>query len=122
MITLTNPIAVTTILGSAGKTNYDRLDLLSINYDVANKNLQGQCALIASGSPQATPIPGAFNIPTTGSAILTLSIPTLPFYASLALTSGQQAAVQGWITAAQNQVEAGLVSVAVVTGTQSPGS
>ena len=122
MITLTNPIQVTTVLGSTGKTSYDRLDLTTINYDVVNKNLSGQCVLLASGSPQAQTIQGNYNVPTTGSAILTVTIPTLPFYASIALTSPQQAVVQGWVTAAQNTVEAGLVSIGVVAGAQTPGS
>lgn len=122
MITLTNPIPVTTVLGSAGKTNYDRLDITSLTYDVINKNITGQCALLVSTNAAATPILGTFSIPTTGTAVLSLAIPTLPFYASLALTGPQQATVQGWIQTAQNTVEAGLVAVAVITGTQSTGS
>lgn len=122
MITLTTPIQVTAVLGSAGKTNYDRLNLTTIVYDVTNKNINGSCSLLATGAPAAAAIPGSYSIPTTGAAILTISIPTLLYAASLALTTAQQAAVQGWIGAAQNTVEAGLVSVNVVAGVQSAGS
>ena len=122
MITLTNPVAVTTTLGASTKTNYDRLDLTSISMDVLNKNITGQCQLVASGTPGAAVIQGSYSIPTTGGAIMTVTIPSLPFYAQIALTSGQQAVVQGWISSTQNTVEAGIVSVAVVAGTQSSGT
>lgn len=121
MITLTTPAKVATVLGSSALTNYDRLDLITIHYDVLNKAISGQCQLVASGNAQATAIQGSFSIPTSGQAILTISIPTLPFYASIALTSAQQATVAGWIASAQNTVEAGLVSVGVAAGTQSAG-
>ncbi len=121
MITLTNTIPVTTVLGSGSKAAYDRLDIVTIHYDVIGKSVTGQCQLVSSAIAQAAPIQGVYSIPTSGQAILTVTIPTLPFYASVALTSPQQAVVQGWITSAQNTVEAGLISVAVVTGTQAPG-
>jgi len=121
MITLTTSKAVTTVLGSASTTSYDRMNLVTIHYDVVNKNISGQCQLSSSAAPTATPIVGQYNIPTTGTAVMTVSIPNIPFYASIALTTPQQVAVAGWITTAQNTVEAGFVSVAVVAGVQSTG-
>lgn len=121
MITLTNVRPVTTVLGSASQTNYDRLDVISIFMDVVNKNISGTCQLLSSGSPQAKPIPGTYSIPTSGSAVLDVEVPSLPFYATIPLTSPQQATVQGWIASTQNLIESGLVSVGVVAGTQAAG-
>jgi hypothetical protein len=121
MITLTNPAKVSTVLGSAALTNYDRLDLLTIVMDVANKSISGQCQLVSSGTPTATPIIGSYSIPTTGSAQLAISIPNIPFFATLPLTSAQQATVQNWVQTTQNTIESGLVAVGVVAGVQSTG-
>lgn len=122
MITLTNPATVTTTLGSSTKTNYDRLDIITIFMDVINKNISGNCQLISSGTPGAAAITGTYSIPTSGSAIMSVTIPSLPFYAQLALTSGNQTTVQGWIASTQNTIESGLIGVGVVAGTQSSGT
>jgi hypothetical protein len=122
MITLTNTIPVTTVLGSTNKTAYDRLRLTSIVYDVTNKSISGSCEIVVSTNAQAQAIQGSYTIPTTGAAILQVTIPSLPFYASLPLTTAQQATVAGWVQTAQNQVEGGLVAVGVIAGVQSAGS
>jgi hypothetical protein len=121
MITLATPSTVPTTLGGTGKTNYDRLDITTLMFDVVNKTVSGQCQLLSSADPQAAPISGSYNIPTTGTAPLNVAIPSLGFFASLTPTTAQQATVQSWIQAAQTQVEAGLVALAVVAGVQSPG-
>lgn len=121
MITLTTQIPVKTVLGAAGNTNYDRLNILTLLYDVVNKSISGQCQLMVSTNSAATPIIGSYNIPTSGQAILTISIPNLPYFGSVALTSPQQAIVQGWVQSAQNTLEAGFVSVGVISGVQATG-
>ena len=119
MITLTNPIQVPTVLGSATKTSYDKLVMSMINYDVPAKVITGQCLLTATGNPAAMPIQGTFNIPSAGT--LTISIPSLSFYASAILSAPQTAAVQGWITAGQNSIEAGLLAIGLASGVQANG-
>lgn len=120
MITLTNPIQVTTVLGSTSKTNYDKLDLTMLTYDVIGQQIVGSCRLSSSSASAATNIEGSFSIPASGGP-LTISIPNLPFFAALSLNSDQQAVVRDWITTAQNNVEGGLVGVGVVQGAQSTG-
>lgn len=122
MITLTTTIPVRTVLGSASNTNYDRLDVVSVNFDVINQGLSGTCQLVCSTVPSATPILGSYTIPTHGSATLQMSIPNISFFATLALTTGQQTTVQSWVSNAQNTVESGLLGVGVITGTQSAGT
>lgn len=95
--------------------------LTTINYDVANKGISGACELVVSSNANAQAITGFYEIPTTGQAVLKVTMPSIPFYAALPLTSGQQATVQGLVTAAQNQIEGGLVSLGVVAGVQSAG-
>lgn len=119
MITLTNPIPVTTVLGSTGKTNYDRLILSMFTYDLAAKNISGHCSLTASGNANAAPIQGTFNIPSSGT--VTVTIPSLPFYASIVLTAPQTAVVLGWMASGQNAIEAGLVAIGLAAGLQSAG-
>lgn len=120
MITLTTPLQVITTLGSSSRSLYDRLELVTIGMDVINKNINGTCQLVAStgGVP---PIPGTYNMPTSGSAVMTISIPNALYFAEVTLTSTQQSTVQGWISSAQNNVEAGLISLGVVAGTQATG-
>ena len=120
MITLTDPLQVITTIGSGSRALYDRLELASIAIDVINKNITGTCQLVAStgGVP---PIPGTYNIPTSGAALMTISIPNALYFAEVPLTSTQQSTVQGWINTAQNNVEAGLIALGVAAGTQTPG-
>jgi hypothetical protein len=121
MIRLTNPIPVNTVLGSSSKTNYDTIELVSLNYDVVSQTIGGTCRVVCSGTPTAAPILGSYFIPTANGLAMSVSVPTLPFYAQILLDAAQQAVVQGWIQAAQNTVEAGLVAVGVVAGTQPNG-
>ena len=119
MITLTTPAQIATVLGSASKTNYDRMDVTTINYDVLNQNISGSCRIYSSVSPSSQTVFGNYSISAAGQ--VQVSIPNLPFFASISLTAPQTTVVQGWISDAQNNVEGGLTSIGVVSGTQSSG-
>lgn len=118
MITLTNSVQVTTTLGSASKTAYDKLSLLTMHYEIGAMTITGACKLFSSAAPSALDIQGSYSIDSvTGK--LTVSIPNLPFFASLTLSAGQKTTVQGWITSAQASIEGGMVTVGVIQGVQS---
>jgi hypothetical protein len=119
MITLTTAMQVLTAIGSGTTTPYGRLDVVSITYDVTNKQVSGSLQLIAPGNPAAAPIPGSFSISSTG--VLQVTMQSLGFYGTAQLTAPQLTAMQGWITSAQNSVEGGLISIGVVAGTQTAG-
>lgn len=121
MITLTTPAQLATVLGGTTKTNYDRFEITAIAYDLIAQSVSGMCRLVCSGNASAAPVPGSFFIPVANGLLMTVSLPTLPFLASITLTPAEQVAVQGWITAAQNTVEQGIVAVGAVTGTQASG-
>jgi hypothetical protein len=50
-----------------------------------------------------------------------IAVPALNLSNMVPLTSAEQTTVQGWITALQNNIEAGLVSLALIAGAQSGG-
>jgi hypothetical protein len=50
-----------------------------------------------------------------------IAVPALNLSNVVPLTSAEQTTVQGWITALQNNIEAGLVSLALIAGAQSGG-
>lgn len=121
MITLTTSEKITTVIGSAAQTTYDRFELTSITMDILGQVISGSCRLVSSGTPTAQAIQGSYAIPTTGSAQLQVSFPTASIFTQVALSPAQTAVVLGWITAAQNNIEGGLISVGAAAGVQAPG-
>ena len=121
MITLTTPKAVNSVLGGAATIAYDRLVLSPFTMNPVDKTIAGTVRLSASGNPEMPTIQGQFTIllvPKT----LEIIIDRLDFYRKITLPDPQVATVQGWINSSQNSIEAGLISVGVVAGTQQTGT
>lgn len=122
MITLTTPIQVPSTLGSSATTAYNKLRIVSANADPVSQGINAQVQLMVSSNAVAPIIYGTLSIVTTGGGpVCNITIPTLNFYIGISLTGPQVTAVQGWIASLQNSVEAGLISIAAVSGTQSNG-
>jgi hypothetical protein len=121
MITLTTPVQVATVLGSPNTVPYQKLDFTTASLDMTAKSISGSCLLISTSNPTSPPIPGSYTITTQGTPQAALTMPDLSFYTTVTLTGPQQTAVSGWIAGFQNNVEAGVVSIAMVAGTQSAG-
>ena len=122
MITLTTPIQIPSELGSAATTAYNKLRIISINADPVSLTINAQVQVMVSSNLSAPIIGGNLSITAMGAApIVTLQIPTINFYSSFALTGTNLTTVQGWITGLQNNIESGLVSIALVAGTQAAG-
>lgn len=121
MITLTTPIAVPNSLGGTSATNYDRMDILQILADPQASNISAKVKLYSSANPTQPEVDGQLTIAAQGNLQLVIQVPYFRFYAAVTLTSSAAAAVNGWIQALQNNIEQGLITEGVVTGTQATG-
>jgi hypothetical protein len=119
MITLTNPVAIRTVLGSNVSVNYDRMVLTPINLDPVTKLVGATIRITSTTQPANTPLVGTLQIGETG--LLVIDLERAGIYRTLQLTAGQRTSVGNIIAAAQNSLEQGLIDLAVVAGTQAPG-
>jgi hypothetical protein len=121
MITLTNAPVVKSVLGGSATVSYNKLVLSAINYDSVNMLINATVRLTSTAEPSMQPVAGTLKI-NTQTAVLTIEVQQLDFYRQIVLTGPQNTSVQSIITNAQNSLEAGLISVGVVAGTQAPGA
>jgi hypothetical protein len=123
MIILTTPISVPNRLGSSSVTTYDKLRIVSINCDPVSMTIAAQVQLLVSSNLSQPILNGSLNITAGGaSPVCTIQVPAVDFAAGVALTGPQVTTIQGWITALQNNIEAGLITISLVLGTQSTGT
>lgn len=120
MITLTTPPQVTSVLGGGSKTSYDRFVLSSITYSPRSKTLTASIEILASADAQMNPITGTLTV-DLNTKYLQITVSQLDFYRRVLMTNPQVSTVQGWIDAAQAQVESGLVSLGLIDGVQAVG-
>ena len=118
MITLSTPPQVRSVLGGASTVDYDRFVLSQIVYDPPAGTINGLVKITSSAAPTMNPIMGRFKI---AGAILEIEVEQLDFYRRVSLDTNAQNAVAGYISSAQNALEAGMVSLGVVAGVQSSG-
>ena len=121
MITLTTAPAVNSVLGGSSTVSYNKMVLASITYDVVAMTINAGVKITSTAEPSMQPVSGTLKI-NTATAVLTIEVQQLDFYRQIVLTGPQNTNVQGMITNAQNALEAGLISVGVVAGTQAPGA
>lgn len=122
MITLTNPIKVPNSLGGTTFNNYDKLNIVAIQSDPKSDEIDATVEISVSADASQPIISGTLQIVAKGnSPSVVLQVPTLNFYRGLTLLAGDLPGIQGWINTLQNNIEAGLVGKALVTGVQSTG-
>lgn len=121
MITLTTPQAVKAVLGNGTTVSYDKFVLSKIIYDTVAMTVEGTIRITSTSAPDMQPIMGRLSV-NTGTAKLEIQVDQLDFYRRITLTGPQNTSLQTTIRNAQNEIEAGLITVAVVAGTQSTGS
>lgn len=109
------------MLGGDAPVGYNHLVLSPINLSPVDRTVTGQLRLTSTTNPEMPVIQGALSI-LLGPGTLEVRVEQLDFYRKLALSAGQITAVQGWINTAQNNIEAGLITVGVINGTQSTGA
>jgi hypothetical protein len=123
MITLTNPKQIEAVLGGSSLVNYDKLVLSPFNMvpHPTQRRIDGQLKLTSTVNPNMVEIRGTLTI-DLATGILEVTMDRVDFYHRALLTAGQITSVQNIMNAAQNSLEAGLISIGVIAGTQSTGS
>ena len=121
MITLTTPPTINSILGGNAPVPYDKMVLSPFTMDPSVPSVTGSLKLTSTTVPDMQAITGVLtiNLPTS---VLTIQVDQLNFYRRIVLIAGQKNSVQNIINSAQNSLEAGLVSLGVVSGTQTTGA
>jgi hypothetical protein len=121
MITLTTPAQINSVLGGNAPISYNKLVLSPFTLNPVAQSIDGSLRLTSTASPNMQAITGSLSISIPTSR-LQIEVPQLDFYRTIVLTSGDNTAVLGIIQNAQNALEAGLVSLGAVAGTQSAGA
>ena len=121
MITLTIPTPVNSVLGAATTVSYDHLVLSPLTHDPMALTITGTIRLTSTANPDMQAITGSLVV-NASTGKMELSVPQLDFFRRITLSPAQIAAVNTMITNAQNAVEAGLVSMGVIAGTQTTGA
>jgi hypothetical protein len=83
--------------------------------------IHGTLRLTSTTNPEMQAITGSLRI-NASTGLLTIEVEQLDFYRQVQLSGPQITAVRTIITNAQNAIEAGLVNLGVIAGTQSTGA
>lgn len=121
MITLTTPPQINSVLGGSVPISYNKLVVGPFNLSPVDQTITGSLRLTSTASPTMQPIVGTLSINVPAST-LKIEVVQLDFYRQITLNSGQNTAVLDIISNAQNAIEAGLINLAVIAGTQSTGA
>lgn len=121
MITLTTPAQINSVLGGSVPVAYDKLVISPLTFNPVDQTVNGSLRITSTANTSMQPITGTLRI-SVPAAELVIEVQQLDFYRRIVLSSGQNTAVLGIIETAQKSVEDGLVSLAVVAGTRSPGA
>ena len=121
MITLTTPAQINSVLGGNSPVGYDHLVLTPFSMDPMGLTVSGSLRLTSTASPDMQAIMGSLRI-NASSGELVVEVQQLDFYRRIQLSAGQITSVRSIISNAQNALESGLVSLGVISGTQSTGA
>jgi hypothetical protein len=123
MITLTSPPSVNSVLGGSAPITYPKLVLSPFTLDPFNlaQGVQSTVRLTSPANSTQQAITGSLVI-NASTGVLRIEVPQLDFYRQVQLSGAQLTSVNTIITNAQNALEAGLVSLGIVAGTQSSGA
>jgi hypothetical protein len=123
MITLTTPTQINSVLGGSAPVAYDKLVLSPLSHNPIDQTITGTIRMTSTAQPDMQAIIGSLNLWVQASqGVLEIQVQQLDFYRRIKLSAGQIASVMAMISAAQNAVEAGLVGLGVIVGTQSTGA
>ena len=121
MITLSTPPSVNSVLGGSSPVAYDKCVIGPFTFDPTSLTVNATVRLTATGNAEMNAITGSLTINTT-TARLEIAVPQLDFYRRVALSGPQNSAAQQIVRDAQNALEAGLISLGVLAGTQQTGA
>ncbi len=121
MITLTAAFPVRSQLGSATTINYEKAVIGPFTMDPIGQTVSGTIRLTSTSAPTAEPIMGTFRASVPGAELI-ISVPQFNTTRRIVLTSPQTTSLLGQIQGAQNALEAGLITLTAIVGTQSTGA
>lgn len=121
MITLTTPAQINSVLGGTSPVAYDHLIISPLTHDPMSLSVTGTIRMTSTAAPDMQPITGRLSVDAS-KGVLEVEVSQLDFYRRIKMSAGQITAVMGMISAAQNAVEAGLISMGVIAGIQSTGA
>lgn len=121
MITLTTPAQINSVLGGNTPVSYDHLVISPLTYDIAALTILATIKISSSSNPTMQAILGRLTV-NASTGFLEVEVQQLDFYRRIQMSAGQITSVQTMINNAQNAVEAGLVSMGVISGVQSTGA
>ena len=122
MITLTTPAQINSVLGGIALVGYDKLVISPFRFDPINKRIDASIVVTSTTSPDMNAMDGNLTISWNGSTgTLFVSVTQIDFSRRVVLSAGQVTAIQTVVNNAQNALENGLITLGVVSGTQSAG-
>jgi len=120
MITLTTPEFINSVIGGTDTVAFERFVLKQIVYQSITKHVTAVVEVSSTSEATMKPITGSLTIDTAAST-LSIEVPQLDFYRQVTLTGAQNSAVRQFAIDAQNDLEAGLITIGVVDGVQADG-
>ena len=120
MIILTNPVLINSVLGGTDMVGYDKFVLYSITFDANNNSVRASIQITSTVQPEMQTITGQLII-LTASNSLAIEVPQFDFYRKIALTAGQKNTLIAQVTAAQDDLESGLLTLNLLDGVQTSG-
>ena len=120
MITLTIPAQINSVLGGSVLVDYEKQVIAPFTFDPIMQTVSGRLKLTSTSNPDMQEITGSLSI-DCARALLIVEVAQLDFYKRVAMTGPQNTAALTIIANAQNALEAGLVSLGVIAGTQTAG-
>ena len=121
MITLTTPPIINSVIGGNSPVNYDKFSMSNIVHEVGSNNVRAALKITSTSNPDMTALNGTLTI-NFANAIAEVAVPQLDFYRRIALSGPQQNAVAALVSTAQDRLEEGLITLGLVSGTQSTGA
>lgn len=121
MITLTTPASINSVLGGNVPVAYNHLVISPVTHDPMALTITGTIRMTSTTAPDMQPITGSLNV-NASTGKLDVSVPQLDFYRRITMDAPTIQVVRDMINAAQNAVEAGLVGMGVIAGTQTTGA
>jgi hypothetical protein len=91
-----------------------------MTFNPVNLTITGTIRIVSTANPTMQAITGSFTVDAS-SGVLEISVSQLDFYRRIMMSPGQILAAKGMLNNAQNAIEAGLISMGILDGTQSTG-
>lgn len=121
MITLTTAPQVNSVLGGNSPIDYNKLVITPFTMDPVNQTIDARVRITSTSTPTMQAINGTLRVSVPLSELI-IEISQLDFYRRIVLSGAQNTGILNQIEAALAQIENGLITLAVISGTRTAGS